>query len=378
MRSIKYIIAVSSLLLITGCITPFVPETDETEELLVVQGLITDQPGPNTVKLSKSQPLGNMNTEKPLTGCSVYVEDDLGHRYTLHESEPGTYMTDPDIFCGEIGRKYTLRISEKDSTGNIISYLSLPEEMRPVPPVDSVYYEKEIIQPTDNYGSIKEGCQIYLNTNDKDGICKYYRWDYSETWEFRLPYEVPNQICWKTQNADVINIKNTAVLSENIINRYPIIFVSAETDRLSEKYSLLINQYSLSEEEYNYWEKLQNVSEEVGSLYDIIPASIPGNVYCLQKPGEKVLGYFSVSAKTSKRIFIKDTFKGLPDLYYGCPADTVPLDAEIAGLNEYVWVIVTRGPECPLPWYKILTFYPWCADCSYRGSPIKPDFWDEE
>jgi hypothetical protein len=68
MRSIKYIIAVSSLLLITGCITPFVPETDETEELLVVQGLITDQPGPNTVKLSKSQPLGNMNTEKPLRG----------------------------------------------------------------------------------------------------------------------------------------------------------------------------------------------------------------------------------------------------------------------------------------------------------------------
>lgn len=377
MRSIIHIIFIISLLLITGCITPFVPEIDESEELLVVQGLITDQPGPYTVKLSKSVPLGNVNTENPFTGCSVFIDDDLGHHYPLYESEPGIYMSNPETFCGEIGRTYILQVSGTDQTGNSISYKSEPEVMRPVPPIDSIYYQKKTIQPTDPYGSISEGCQIYLNTRDQGGLCKYYRWDYSETWEFRLPYDVPNNLCWKTQNSQAIKIKNTAVLSENIIDGYPILFITPETDRLSETYSLLVNQYSISEEEYNYWDKLQSVAEEVGGLYDIIPASITGNVYCLQKPGDKVLGYFSVSAVTSKRIFINDNFKGLPDFYRGCPADTVDLHADIPGLDVSVWVIITRDSEAPPPWYKVVTYYPWCADCSFRGSPVKPDFWED-
>jgi hypothetical protein len=373
MRPVLYIFITLSLLLTNSCITPFFPDADETEELLVVQGLITDQPGAYTVNLSRSQPLGYKITDKPVTGCTVLIEDDLGHSYPLHESEPGTYITDPEIFCGEIGRKYTLRITEQDSAGNFISYQSLPEEMRPVPPIDSIYYEKVEIPSEDPNEPVKEGCQIYLDTDDKDGICKYYRWDYSETWKFKIPFDVDKQMCWKTANSDIIDIKNTAVLSQNKINRYPVAFVSTETDRLSLRYSILVNQYSISEEEYNYWEKLQNISVDVGGLYDVIPASIPGNISCLQKPAEKVLGYFSVSAKMSKRIFIQESFKGFPNFYAICHLDTVSLDTY---LPPDVMIISTREPpDYPPPWYRIITDYPWCYDCTYSGTLVKPDFW---
>jgi len=377
MRTVKYICFTLFLLLVAGCITPFVPEVDETEELLVVQGLITDQPEVYTIRLSRSQPLGYVVTEKPVKGCTVLIEDDLGHSYTLHESEPGTYITAPATFCGEIGRKYTLKISERNPTGNIITYQSLPEEMRPVPPIDSIFYEKKTIQPADPKEPMTEGCQIYLNTYDKSGICKYYRWDYTETWKFKLPYDVDNQICWKTASSDIIDIKSTAVLSENKINRYPVAFVSTETDRLSLRYSIFINQYSISEEEFNYWDKLQNTSVDVGSLYDIIPATIPGNVFCVQKPQEKVLGYFSVSAKTSKRAFIQDSFKGFPDFFSVCAeaADTVSLDAYVP---SDAFIIAIRKPPEPPPWYKVITDYPWCFDCSFRGTIVKPDFWVDE
>jgi len=45
------------------------------------------------------------------------------------------------------------------------NYESLPVEMKPVPPIDSVYYEKKIISETAGITN-EEGCQVYLNTHD--------------------------------------------------------------------------------------------------------------------------------------------------------------------------------------------------------------------
>jgi hypothetical protein len=304
------------------------------------------------------------------------ITDNTGHQYTLNESDPGTYLTDQNLFRGIIGRIYTLHISFEEA-GSVLSYESLPMEMKPVPEIDSLFYEKKVLQENDEHEPTQEGCQVYLNTYDQDGLCKHYRWDFTETWQFRLPYEVTNQVCWITDYSKAINIKNTSVFSETRINRYPLNFISNETDRLREKYSMTVNQYSLSEDEYNYWEKLQSISDEVGGLYDIIPASIPGNIFSVQNPSEKVLGYFSVSARSSKRIYVVDSFAGLPDLYSGCATDTVPTNAVIDGLNSWVWIIIRKDVGSP-PFYLVLTNIPRCADCSFRGSPIKPDYWDED
>lgn len=78
------------------------------------------------------------------------------------------------------------------------------------------------------------------------------------------------------------------------IDRHPVIYISNLTDRLKTKYSILVNQYSLNEDEYNYWKKLKNITVSVGGLHDIIPSLIPSNIVCIENPGEKVLGYFSV------------------------------------------------------------------------------------
>lgn len=369
----KYFIILSFILASAGCITQFIPETEETQSLLVVEGLITDQPGINTVKLSRSQPIGSYAKPEPVTGCKVRIEDDDNNIYILHESEPGTYLTDPAIFQGIIGRKYTLDIEARNASGKLSSYRSLPMEMKPVPPIDSVYYEKQIINSNDDYGAPYEGCQVYLNTIDPEGLCKYYRWDFNETWEFRLPYDVDNQTCWASDHSGAINIKSTSALTEDKIYRHPINFITNETDRLNIKYSMLINQYSISENEFGYWKRLQNISDDVGGLYDMIPASITGNVYCTDDPNETVLGYFSVSAKSLKRIMIHEGFAGLRhDFYEYCGTDTVPPGTQIPGLGTSLWIIIDYDA------YRVLTRYRECADCSYRGSLMRPDYWDED
>ncbi|MCX6321002.1 MAG: DUF4249 domain-containing protein [Bacteroidia bacterium] len=378
MKNIQQIILFSFLLLLNSCIVQFIPETDEDKELLVVEGLITDQPGANTVKLSKSLPLGRKYVAKPLKGCIVKISDDLGNTYSLKETVAGTYVTDPAKFQGIIGRWYTLHINTNIAYNNL-NYESFPMELRPVPPIDSIYYEKKIIKEKDVGSQAVEGCQIYLNTHDPANYCKFYRWEYSETWEFRLPYTpytVPNNVCWISNNSDRINIKSTSVLEEDRINRYPLNFISNMTDRLNVKYSILVNQYSLNEDEYLYWEKLQNISEQVGGLYDIIPAAIPSNIWCIEDLNEKVLGYFSVSASSSKRIFIKDHFSGLINLYTDCPADTIVGSGPIPNLNISVWVIIDN--PLPPPPTRVITYNKGCADCSVRGTTKKPIFWGDD
>ena len=381
MKSIRYTIFSSLFallfLFITGCITQFIPETDETKELLVVEGIITDQPGINTIKLSLSLPLGRKNSAKPLKGCTVSISDNLRNSHILTEAVPGTYITNPDQFQGITGRKYALHIKTNNPVTNNYSYESIPMELKSVPPIDSLFHERIIFKENEHGIPSQEGCQVYLNTHDPEGTCKYYRWDYTETWEFHLPYYVPpNRVCWMTDNSKVINIKNTSFLTEDRISRYPINFISNQTDRLNIKYSILVNQYSLNEDEFSYWEKLQNISQQVGSLYDITPASVPGNVYCIEDPAEKVLGYFSVSAKASKRIFIDEFFAGLVNLYTQCPSDTIYGNTPIQGLNISAWII--EDQLYAMPPYKVITNTKGCADCSVRGSTIEPDFWKQD
>jgi len=372
MKQLPYIFLISLLLLLSSCITQFIPQVSEDKEILVVEGLVTDQPEAYVINLSMSLPLGSKSTARPLKGCAVSISDNMGKSYSLKETSLGTYKTDPTIFQGIIGRFYTLHIKTSAAAGNL-NYVSSALEMKPVPPIDSVYYEKKTIREKDMFNPTTEGCQIYLNTHDATNNCKFYRWEFSETWEFHLPYTVPNPICWISANSDMINIKNTTVLNEDRILRFPVSFISNETDRLRERYSMLVNQYSLNEEEYLYWEKLQTMSEQVGGLYDIIPSAIQSNVRCADNPGEKVLGFFSVSATTSKRIFINDNFMGLVNLYTNCIADTVFNGKPVPSLNISAWVIIDH--PIPPPQYQVYTYSKGCYDCTVRGTNIEPLFW---
>jgi len=373
MKRIRIVLILSFLQFISGCIVQFIPETDEDKDILVVEGIITDQPEVNTIKLSRSLPLGSKNVAKPVKGSIVSITDDIGNSYRLRESVPGTYVTDVSQFKGIIGRSYTLHVST--TTGNsTINYQSYPMEMRPVPPIDSIFYEKTIIREQTDGKLPVEGCQIYLSTHDPLNNCKFYRWEYSETWEFRLPYVVPNKICWISAYSGNINVKSTVALAEDKVSKFPLKFISNNTDRLKVKYSILVNQYSLNEEEFEYWEKLQVMGEQVGGLYDMIPSTIPTNLWCVENPEEKVLGFFSVSARSSQRVFIKDYFGGIVNLYTDCVSDTVYGLGSVESLGYHGWVIEDHLIG-DLPPYRVLTDKKGCADCTVRGTTTEPLFW---
>lgn len=345
--------------------------------MLVVEGMITDQPETNRLRLSKSLPLGKKANIKPIPGCTVTITDDLDNLWMLEDAGNGYYITDSTQFTGVVGRTYILHIQSNGKLPHNYSYESVPMELKPVPVIDELYWERVLIEPANEESVAKEGCTIYLNTHDHTGECEYFRWDYTETWEVRLPYDVPNKLCWATNKSTGIMIKNTGLLSENNVSRYPLNFVSNETDRLEDKYSIHVNQYSINETEFGYWDNMQRISEQTGNLYDVIPASIQGNIYCVDDPTEIVLGYFSVSGKASRRIFIEDTFSGLVPLYRECPVHPpIPYGQPVPSLGLYVWIIADGRLEKPP--YITYTDKKFCADCTVRGSKVKPSFWDDD
>jgi hypothetical protein len=365
------ILLLAVLIISGGCITQFIPKTTEDQEILVVEGLITDRPDMNSVILSKSSPLGVRSNAERLSGCSVTVTDDQGSWTPFYETaEAGKYSPSPS-YHGEIGRSYILHISTNSAYNNF-NYQSAPMEMKFVPPIDSIYYEKLTLKQHEDGSPIAEGCQIYLDTHDQSNKCRFYRWEFTETWEFHIPYSVPNNTCWISENSDAINVKNTSGFQEDVVKRNKINFVSYTSDRLQAKYSILVNQLSLNEDEFLYWDKLQNVFEQVGGLYDMIPSAIPSNIYCTNDPNEKVLGYFSVSSVSTKRIFVKDRFAGIltPYTNEACIADTAFGTSPPASS----WVLYTNF----MPFYQVYTYTRGCADCTVRGTNIKPDYWDSE
>lgn len=379
MKPANKFILILFLALTTGCITEFIPVIEEKTELLVVEGLITDQPVSNKIKISLSLPLGTRSEVKPLSNCSVQIQDDLGNYYYLLEREDGIYYTDSTRFRGESGRTYTLFITAPRGA-QFISYKSYPVEMKSVPPIDTVYFEKTVIaEPFDTFKGI-DGCQIYLDTHDPENKCKFYRWDFAETWRLRLLFDVKNQTCYLSENSKDIFIESTAAFSEDRIKRQPVTYISNATDRLRFQYSILVNQYSLNEEEYNYWKKLKNLTVSVGGLHDVIPSSIASNITCIDIPSEKVLGYFSVSGMSSKRIFIEEKFEGIIDPYANCATDTLYGGPDyIEGLGVTIWTLFDT-PAAPFssPRIRIFTETKGCADCTVRGTTVKPLFWKDD
>ena len=390
MISFRPVILFLFILITTGCVTSYTPVNIENEQALVVEGLITDQPGVYTMEISLSTPLWGSGMKAAMTGCTVWITDDNGGRFDLTEGEKfGTYLTDPATFRGEAGRTYTLHIIANERLGNLY-YESYPTKMIATPPVDSVYYEKRMFnQP--GFGAV-EGCQIFLDTHDPEGECRFYKWEYNETWEFSLPdnFTVLNKTCWQSENSTRILIKNSSSLENERIIRFPLLTISNPVDRLSVKYSLLVNQFSLNENEFYYWQKIKKMTEETGGLYDVIPASISSNIYCPDDITRKVLGYFSVSAVKSKRIFIKDDFFNRNMQYFNCIADTVHKSGNywvkynyfthrndtVTGLGDSYWVLIDFPGSVPP--VRMITWNKDCADCTTRGTVLKPDFWPDD
>lgn len=364
--------------LLIGCLERYEPPViKENPELLVVDAFISLNTASASVDLSRSALLGSGEPPKLETGASVTIEDDNGAAYQLVENSAGSYS-----FSGinlDTKLKYRLHIR----TFNEKEYLSDFITLKNTPPIDDL-----------SWAVTENGVEIYLDTHDPAGNSHYFKWNYFETWEYNATYEANLKLvngifiplkpeekvytCWRTIPAATVLVATTNRLQSDVVNDFNVCFVPRGSVKISIKYSILVQQQTLSEDGYNYWLNLQKTTENLGSLFDPQPSQIIGNIYSVSDSHEPVIGYFDGGFVSEKRIFIAadELPSRLTNYSRDCSLDSVfyPVPGVPSGNASFV---VTPFSDIVPEKNGYLISTRNCVDCTtLGGQTIKPDFWE--
>lgn len=359
-----------------GCVESYEPPVvKDAPKYLVVDGFLDATEGRLRVTLSRTIALAD-NQKAPMErDANVTLEDKSGNTFSIPEVNDGYYeRSDLDIAVGE---EYRLHIGTKGK-----EFVSKFEEVKQTPPIETIFWEMD-----------RDGFSIKINTQDPTGNSKYYRWTYSETFEYtsvysslhkiqdgevlsRAPEEYVHQ-CYKTENVKGILVGTSEGLSSDVIHNFTVRTIPEGALELSRLYSIEVTQYVLSEDAYQYWLNIYKTTENVGGLFAPMPGRVIGNLQCLTNPDETVIGYFGAAATAKERIFIKSS--ELPENYsrfrhMTCPLDTIPIE-EIPTIPQTTLLIypILVGPD-PVGYTTSLTS---CIDCRFIGGGVfqKPSFW---
>ena len=401
---LKSLITLFIIAALYTCIDPYNPKISGDESFLVVEGLITDENASYAVRLYRTMQSADSIPEKVID-ANLFITDENGDKTILNNAGNGLYKTDSTVFTGVTGETYILHIS----TANGNEYTSEPCLMLPVPDIDSIYYEKDE-EFTSNHSETMQGIRIYLDSKEGDENNQYFRWEFVETWKFRvpipkrynyidsatiLPVDVINEFCWKQQKSSEILVKSFSPGQAHIIKKQPLHFIVPDkSDRLSIQYSILVKQYSMSKKESDFWDNLKQVNEGGGDIFDPQPFPVISNISNVNNPADCVLGYFEVSSVKRKRIYI--TFSeivgmDLPFFQPDCkrievsPSDYPPPPMRPPMTWNDLYRMFDFNPKYTFvePLYesgtqtlKELVFTsPVCSDCELTGTSKKPDFW---
>ena len=341
--------------------------SDET--VLVVEGMVTNEPDFYPIRLSLAAPYDSGNNRIPVNSAHVYVTDDQGNSFTFTEREIGEYLSEKSEFLGLSGHTYILHIVMPDGE----EYESDPQKLPTMVYPDSVYAEfayQETIDQTTGLEVIRPGAIILADIEPVPETFPYYRFTSALTTQYFYIFCITmvkcwSFHCWRTDNANsgLSLTGGDYSLNSSSIEKHAVCFVEKtelifgsvyellarepfmrDTALLTDKYQnynvhnsiVFLNQYTLNEETYSYYKAVDEQISSEGKLFDPITAQLMGNIKCKTDPGKKVLGFFETSAvsHTAYKVDFKHLINDqptltkvpyiLPPLESGCLLDTPP------------------------------------------------------
>jgi len=237
---------------------------------IVIEGLITDRPGPYTIKISKSGSYFNQPVLPPVTGAEVNITDDSGTVDTLKETMPGIYITTK--IHGTTGRTYTLKVISETQEYTGIS--TMYSHVR----IDSVNLTKTESLHFGLGGGTNNVNRVDLNCFFKD------------------PYE-KNFYRLKVSGSDTTINENYRLFDDQYTNGQEIELRAA---RAKAGDTIRIELYSLDKQTYGYYRTLEDLLR-TNPFFGSTPANPNTNLT------NGALGYFGVSAVSYKTIAITDS-----------------------------------------------------------------------
>jgi hypothetical protein len=269
LKQIKYIsLLIVGSIGISSCEKVIDVKLNNADNHLVIEGNITDQPGLQVIKISKSVLYTESNTYPPVTGAIVNVTDDNGHAWVFSESAPGTYTFGP--VKGETGRIYSLKVT----VNNIVYTAS--STMPAAVGVDSL--DVKVF----NFGG-EEQKQAQVHYKDPAAVANQYRF-----------------VMW------VNGVQSKQVYAEN--DRLTdgkdvpsVLFFTGnndDDDELKTGDKVAIEMQCIDKSIFTYWYTLSQQSQN-GPGGGVTPGNPPSNI------SNSALGYFSAHTVSTKEMTVK-------------------------------------------------------------------------
>jgi hypothetical protein len=244
-------------------------DLNRVDPRLVIEGKITDQPGPYTVKISQTTDYYYPGEMPRISGARVIISDNHNTQEVLTEIEPGTYQT--DSLQGIPGRTYSLHV---EISGKV--YIS-ESTMPLVVEIDSLYYTSRAFGfHGENKQRFELSC-VFRDDPDRVNYCNFR--------VFRNGIPVSRYFLYsdRLSNGNVITYKR---------------FRTREYERNDfVKVSLL----SIDQATYEYYSTLNDVlaTDPRGPASTSVPANPNSNI------SGNALGYFGAYTVRSDSILLK-------------------------------------------------------------------------
>lgn len=265
----KYIILIFTALVFWSCEKTVFLDLDQTPSKIVIEGLVTNQPGYQFVKVTRTVDFYESGETPRITDATVLVEDDLGNEFLYthnpnnHPDSAGYYLP-VTPFVGETGRTYYLTV---DVNGE---QYEASDKLYDVTSIDSLEYRVNIDEEDDpkEDGKFYEVLMYAKEPQETDDyyLFKFFRND-------SLVLYNPSDIYFsddKTLGEEINGIPS------------PVFYALGDSAR--------VEMYSLSRTGYVFYNDLFNLINNDGGMFSPPPANSRTNL------SNGALGFFQVSS----------------------------------------------------------------------------------
>jgi len=306
---------VLSVLLLSACEDYYNPEINVVPGIMVVDSHVTNDPLQNFVKLTMTNSFYNTDPAVKLTGAKVMLLETGGQIIFGSENTTG-YFIFPETPVS--GKKYLIRIDYNDDI-----YESDTVLMPPLPHIDSLYTRDLLVNgyQTDIYGAVTP-----TETPSRD-ICidapitsslEYYRFSDRAVlqWVYNPPSAgppLPTWFGWKSiHDNGLFNLAGPKDfrVSANI-HRHSLMTLAYNDltyldfdGQIPAGWIMIIDQYGITKESYDFHVKLNQQLSASGSLFDPVQTQIYGNIHCVTDTEKLVLGYFDLNTYRQYRYYL--------------------------------------------------------------------------
>ena len=357
---------------------------------IVIQGRILSG-DKSVIYINHTQPLNSKEEAESVLNAQVSIIGQNGY-----QSERAEFDIENDCYTIDTrelpnNTLYALKVEAEGETyqSNFQSILTPPE-------IDEICYKEQ-----------EDGISIHVSTHGDPDASRFYMWSYEEDWEFHADiniqtlngfplynekfykfensYDNPYYYCWQHNISKNIHLYSTAELEKNTAKEIELLHIPIDDIRISYIYSILVKQWVMSQEAYDYYRTMELYTENTGGLFTPLPSEVQSNVSCTSSPEKKVRGYVLSAQTTSKRIFIYESdFEHLVSEYQNCTITTPPVPPVSGWYNVWVQQMNYYGAVIHTPYGKIDTnstmYSSNCVDCrTVEGATKKrPDFWPND